>query len=78
MGKLPLLFNLNPIAVIVFAQVANGLILPVASVFLLVILNNRNKMGPYANTWKQNILGGLVILLVSFLGVWNILRLFLH
>ncbi|MFC2164847.1 Nramp family divalent metal transporter [Acidobacteriota bacterium] len=76
-GLLVSLFNLSPIAVIVFAQVANGLILPVASVFLLVILNNRKRMGPYANTWKQNILGGLVILLVSFLGVWNILRLFL-
>jgi len=33
-------------------------------------------MGALANNWKQNILGGLVILAVSFLGIWNIVRLF--
>ena len=71
------LFKFSPLAVIVFAQVANGLILPVASVFLLVILNNRRRMGRLANNWKQNILGGLILLIVSFLGIWNILKLFL-
>jgi len=76
-GLLVSFFNLSPMSVIVFAQVANGFILPVASVFLLVTLNNRKRMGLYTNNWKQNILGGLVILLVSFLGIWNILRLFL-
>ena len=77
-GLIVSLFNLSPIAVIVFAQVANGLILPIASVSLLVILNSRKRMGPYANNWKQNLFGGFVILLVSFLGIWNILRLFLE
>lgn len=72
------LFKFSPLAVIVFAQVANGLILPVASIFLLVILNNRQKMGHLANNWKQNILGGLIILIVSILGIWNILKLFLR
>lgn len=71
------LLNFSPLGVIVFAQVANGLILPVASIFLLVILNNRRKMGQLANNWKQNLLGGLIILIVSSLGIWNILRLFL-
>lgn len=76
-GLIVSLFNFSPIAVIVFAQVANGLILPLASVFLLVLLNSRKRMGPYANNWKQNTLGGLAILLVSALGLWNILRLFI-
>jgi Mn2+/Fe2+ NRAMP family transporter len=76
-GLLVSLFNFSPIAVIVFAQVANGLILPVASVFLLIILNNRERMGANVNNWKHNLLGSLVILLVSFLGIWNILRLVL-
>ena len=69
------LFNFNPLSVIIFAQVANGIVLPVASIFLLVILNNRQKMGDMANNLKQNILGVLIILIVSFLGIWNILRL---
>ncbi len=75
-GFIVSLFGFSPLAVIIFAQVANGLILPVASIFLLVILNNRKHMGTLANNWKQNILGGLVILAVSFLGTWNIARLF--
>ena len=69
--------NLKPLSVIVFAQVANGIILPLAAVFLLVVLNNRRKMGKLANTLRQNIIGGIIILIVSVLGIWNILKLFL-
>jgi len=69
-------FNLNPLAVIISAQVANGLILPIASIFLLLILNNHKKMGDLANNSLQNILGGLIILVVTLLGIWNILKLF--
>jgi manganese transport protein len=76
-GLIVSLFDLNPLAVIIFAQVANGLILPVASIFLIIVLNNKEKMGSLTNTPIQNIIGGSIILLVSFLGVWNILRLFL-
>jgi NRAMP (natural resistance-associated macrophage protein)-like metal ion transporter len=71
------LFDINPLAIIVFAQVANGLVLPVASIFLLIVLNNRHKMEGLANTPVQNFVGGMVILLVCFLGIWSIVRLFL-
>jgi len=71
------LLNLKPLSVIVFAQVANGIILPVAAIFLLVVLNNRRQMGNLANTLRQNIIGGIIILIVSGLGFWNILKLFL-
>lgn len=70
-------FNINPLSIIIFAQVANGFILPVASIFLLFVLNNRQKMGKLVNNIKQNILGSLIILIVSFLGLWNIIKLFL-
>jgi len=76
-GLIVSLFDFNPLAVIVFAQVANGLVLPVASVFLLIVLNDRKRMGNLANTPLMNIVGGAVILLVSFLGIWNILKLLL-
>ena len=71
------LLNLKPLSVIVFAQIANGIILPVAAIFLLVVLNNRRQMGKLANTLRQNIIGGIIILIVSALGLWNILKLFL-
>jgi len=71
------LFNFSPIVVIVFAQVTNGLVLPVASIFLLIVLNSRRILGDAVNTWKKNILGGAIVAIVSLLGLWNILKLLL-
>ncbi len=75
-GMFVSLFNLKAVAVIVFAQMANGLILPVASVFLLIVLNNRKKMGKLTNTRLQNLFGTVVILIVSGLGIWSIAKIF--
>ena len=75
-GLVVSLFDFNPISVIVFAQVANGVILPVASIFLLMVLNDRKKMGNLANDFKNNLLGVVVISIVSFIGIWNIVKLF--
>lgn len=71
------MFDFNPISVIVFAQVANGIILPVASLFLLIVLNNRKRMKEMANDFKKNLLGIVVISVVSLIGIWNIVKLFL-
>jgi Mn2+/Fe2+ NRAMP family transporter len=71
------LFNFSPIVVIVFAQVTNGLVLPVASIFLLIVLNSRRILSDDVNSWKQNILGVIIVAIVSLLGVWNILKLIL-
>ncbi len=70
-------FNLKPLSVIIFAQAANGLILPIASIFLLFVLNNREKMGKLVNNLRQNIWGIIIILTVSGLGLWNIIKIFL-
>lgn len=75
-GFLVSLLKISPIGVIIFAQVANGLILPVASIFLLLILNSRKQMGDLVNNRFQKVLGLLIILIVSGLGIWNIIRLF--
>ncbi|MBD3414389.1 MAG: divalent metal cation transporter [Candidatus Aminicenantes bacterium] len=77
-GLIVSLFDFNPISVIVFAQVANGVILPVASLFLLIVLNDKNKMGIMANDFKKNLLGVAVISMVSLIGIWNIIKLFLR
>jgi len=59
----------NPIQVIVFAQVANGLLLPIVAVFLIYAMNNRDLLGDYTNTTLQNVLGGLVTLVVVGIGL---------
>jgi len=74
-GCLVSLLGFNPLSVIIFAQTANGVILPVAAVFLLLVLNNREKMGDLTNTWRQNLIGIVITLIVSALGIWSLLRL---
>ncbi|MBT8284290.1 MAG: Nramp family divalent metal transporter [Flavobacteriaceae bacterium] len=65
-------FNLKPIEIIKFAQVANGLLLPVICVFLLWIVNKTSLMGSYKNRIWQNILGLIFLLLIISLGVKSI------
>lgn len=67
----------KPVGVIVFAQVANGLILPIAAVFLLLVLNDRKSLGPLANNKIQNALATTAVAFVSLLGLWSVIKLFL-
>lgn len=76
-GFLVSILNLKPLAVIVFAQAANGIVLPVASIFLIIVLNNRQRMGQLANNIRQNILGTVIVLIVTCLGLWNLVKLFM-
>ncbi|ELY60978.1 natural resistance-associated macrophage protein [Natronococcus amylolyticus DSM 10524] len=59
----------DPVQVIVFAQVANGLLLPIIALFLIYAMNNEALLGEYTNSTLQNILGGLVTLVVVGIGV---------
>ncbi len=56
----------KPISIIWFAQVANGLLLPIVTMFLLWIMNNQ-RMGEFKNSKIQNILGVLVLLVTLLL-----------
>ena len=55
-------------------QVANGLILPILAVFLLVAMNRRDLLGKHVNSGLANLLGGLVVLITFGLGLRLILR----
>ncbi len=55
----------KPVKVIWFAQVANGILLPVITLFLLGLMNSK-KLATYKNNFKQNALG-LIVLLVTFI-----------
>lgn len=65
-------FNLKPIEIIKFAQVANGLLLPIICIFLLWIVNKTSLMGSYKNRIWQNMLGLIFLLLIISLGVKSI------
>ena len=64
--------RLNPIKVIEFAQISNGLLLPIVTVFLLWAVNLKTILGRYTNSKLQNALGFLVITCTLFLGIASI------
>lgn len=66
----------RPIQVILWAQVANGILLPVIAVFLLWVMNDKKLMGKYINSGLQNIAGFLIVLLTLSLGLKSILTAF--
>ncbi|GAB3058141.1 Nramp family divalent metal transporter [Virgibacillus ainsalahensis] len=62
----------EPMQLILFAQALNGLILPVITIFLLVVVNNKNALGKYVNSVKLNIVGGFIVLIASGLGIYSL------
>lgn len=66
----------SPVAAIVFAQAANGVLLPIVAVFLLIVVNRSDLMGEFRNRLVGNILGGLVVLVATGLGLRLILSAF--
>ena len=73
-GVLFAVSGIRPIAAIVFAQAANGMLLPIVAIFLLIIMNRDNVLGDYRNSWRGNILGGAVILVTTSLSIFQLLR----
>ncbi len=67
-GLLLSLSGYKPITIIWFAQIANGLLLPLLAGFLLYIMNRSDLLGRFKNTLIHNFLGGLVIVVALFLG----------
>ncbi len=73
-GVLFAMLGFKPLEAILFAQVANGILLPVIAVYLLVVMNSRKIMGDSVNTLLSNILGGIVVLIAMGLGIRSILH----
>lgn len=67
-------FGYKPTEVILFAQVANGMLLPIIAIFLLWIMNDRKIMGDHVNGKLTNVLVAVVILITIGLGLKGILK----
>lgn len=68
-GAMAALSGLRPVPLIVFAQLVNGLLLPIVAMVLLLAMNDRRRLGEHVNGWRGNVAGGLVVLLCVVLGV---------
>lgn len=64
------------IEIIKFAQVANGILLPVIAGFLLWIMNKETVLGEYKNSLKQNLIGFIILAITIFLGLKSIFKVF--
>ncbi|MCS6711127.1 Nramp family divalent metal transporter [Brachybacterium sp. EF45031] len=71
-GAVIALTGIEPITIIVVAQAANGLLLPIIAVFLLITMNNRELLGRWANGPVSNIVGGLITAVIIGLAIYQL------
>ncbi|WP_369995439.1 Nramp family divalent metal transporter [Winogradskyella sp.] len=64
------------IEIIKFAQVANGLLLPIIAGFLLWVMNKASVLGTHRNSKIQNLFGLIILVITIFLGLKGILSVF--
>lgn len=61
--------GVQPIRIIVIAQFANGLLLPIIAGFLLYAMNDRALLGRHRNSLIANTVGGIVFIIATGLGL---------
>ncbi|WP_103071361.1 Nramp family divalent metal transporter [Aquimarina sediminis] len=77
MGVLFSSLGIKSIVIIRFAQIANGLLLPVIAIFLLWVMNQKKILSKYTNTRMQNLIGIIIIVFTCFLGfrgIWKVIE----
>lgn len=67
--------GLDPVAVIIFAQAANGLLLPIVTTYLIWLVNQKSVMGNYTNSTLVNLLILPVLLLIFALSSYKLFSL---
>jgi manganese transport protein len=72
-GVLSVLLGGSPVQIIVFAQVVNGVLLPIVAIFLIYAMNQTDLLGEYTNGRVANALGAIVTLIVVWLGLRTLL-----
>lgn len=73
-GTLFAVLGTRPLTAILFAQAANGFLLPICAIFLLLEMNRQQELGAHTNRPLSNLLGGLVVLVTLGLGGLKILQ----
>jgi len=68
--------GIKPIEIIKFAQVANGILLPVIAGVLLWVVNRKGVLGSFVNSKLQNLLGITIVLITIFLGLKGVFKVF--
>ncbi len=75
-GSVFAVMGARPLSLIIIAQAANGLMLPVIAAVLLWLMNQRGFLGAAVNGWRSNSIGVIVVLVTCGLGAYKIFGLF--
>lgn len=76
LGVLSSSSGIKSIEIIKFAQVANGILLPVIAGFLIWIMNKYSVLGDYKNSFRQNIISIVILIITISLGAIGVLKVF--
>jgi NRAMP (natural resistance-associated macrophage protein)-like metal ion transporter len=64
--------GIKPIALILIAQTANALLLPISAILLVWVCNRKALLGQYTNSMSRNLAAAIVILLVLALAAYKL------
>jgi Mn2+/Fe2+ NRAMP family transporter len=70
------MLGFKPTGVILFAQVANGLLLPIIAAFLLWVMNDKSILGTHVNSKLANVFGIIIMCFTIVLGLKGIITAF--
>lgn len=68
--------NFKSVEIIQFAQIANGLLLPIVAIFLWYVLNQSKIMGTYKNSLLQNVITAIIVFITLMLSTKTFYNLF--
>ncbi|WP_304518162.1 divalent metal cation transporter, partial [Cecembia rubra] len=68
--------GIRPIQLITLAQLANGILLPLLSGYVIWLVNKKALMKGLENSIKLNLLSGIIWLITLLLGILSILKVF--
>jgi len=75
-GVVVSMLGLKPVYVIKFAQIANGILLPIIAGFLLYLLNSKKILGEYVNSMARNFISIVVLLVTIALAYKSMINVF--
>ena len=68
-------FNADPVKILIFAAVINGLIAPILIAFITLVSNNKTIMGQFKNSPARNVVGWIIVILMGAVGLTMVLSL---
>lgn len=68
--------GIRPVQLITIAQLANGVLLPLLSGYVIWLVNKKSLMGEHRNSWLLNLLSLVVWLITLLLGALSVMKVF--